>query len=465
MSRLQALWADIHSSLWFLPAVLVVLAVAAAYGSIELDRRLPGDLRAGAGWFAFGVGADGARGVLTAIAGSIITVTGVVFSVTVVALQLASTQFTPRVLRNFTEDRANHLVLGVFIATFTYALVVLRTVRSSQEGMEPFVPSVSVSIAVVLALVSIGFLIFFIHHITASIRISTILQRVTADTVHVARRLFPEEIGSPAGDDEDETALTPDGAPIDVCARKAGYIQAIDEDALFALATNGQVVVRMDQAIGAFVLPGEILATIWPASDGSREALSEQIHAAFVLGAERTPRQDVERGIIEIVDVAVKALSPGINDPTTAAMCIDRLGEVLVTVGTRGFPARVRTDPEGRIRFIACRTTFRRLVDIAVDPIRVYGADSPGTLWKLIDTIGRIGAQVPAHRREPLLAALDRIRQSAEAALDDPADRAAVGEWTRAARAQLLRIENDHSDTVPAGITARRAMRSPHSPA
>jgi uncharacterized membrane protein len=164
----------LKGSLWFIPTLLVLGAFALAFVTVVVDRRFEGS-RAQATWFLFGVGAEGARGVLSAIAGSIITVTGVVFSITIVALQLASTQYSPRVLRTFLEDRANQVVLGVFIATFTYSLLILRTVRGESDDLDAFVPSISVSTALLLGIVSVGLLIFFINHIAQSIRASVII--------------------------------------------------------------------------------------------------------------------------------------------------------------------------------------------------------------------------------------------------------------------------------------------------
>jgi uncharacterized membrane protein len=192
MARIRALWSGIIDSLWFLPAVMTAAGGALALVLVRLDASVVGPLESSdLGWLFTG-GAAGARGVLAAISGSLITVTGVVFSVTIVALQLASSQFTPRVLRQFMSDRANQLVLGVFIGTFTYSLLVQRTVRAVlEEGGTAFVPSVSVTVAVILALVSIGFLIFFIDHAARSIQADVILQRVTHDTLDAIHLRLP----------------------------------------------------------------------------------------------------------------------------------------------------------------------------------------------------------------------------------------------------------------------------------
>ncbi|HEU0302351.1 MAG TPA: DUF2254 family protein [Longimicrobium sp.] len=194
LARLRLAWTKVRDSLWFLPCVMTLAGAVLAIAITQAARRGAFDVEVLRSW-VFGGGVDGARGVLEAIAGGLITVTGVVFSVTIVALQLASTQFTPRVLRNFTADRGNQLVLGVFIGTFTYTLLVLRTVRSADDGESPFVPRVAVTLAVVLVLVAIGFLIFYINHSARSIQVAAILGRVARRTIGDVRRLFPEQIG------------------------------------------------------------------------------------------------------------------------------------------------------------------------------------------------------------------------------------------------------------------------------
>ena len=192
-TRLGSWWLALKGSLWFVPAVCTTLAVAFALGLVRLDQELLLGRGADSRWWLLGGGAEGTRGVLAAIAGTMITVTGVVFSITIVALQLASSQFTPRVLRTFTGDRGNQLVLGVFIATFTYALLVLRTVREASEGRPPFVPAASVTLAIALAGVSIGFLIYYINHAASSIRASVVIDRVARDTLGLIDELYPTD--------------------------------------------------------------------------------------------------------------------------------------------------------------------------------------------------------------------------------------------------------------------------------
>lgn len=423
LTRFKLLWAHVRDSLWFLPGVLTLLCAALAMTLVQLEQA--GHINSdNVDSILLGTGAEGARGVLSAIAGGLITVTGVVFSVTIVALQLASSQFTPRVLRNFTADRGNQVVLGVFIATFTYTLLVLRSIRSGGADQDPFVPRIAVAVGVALVLVSIGFLIFFINHAARSIQVSTILARITRDALHDVGRLFPEEIGRVDAVDDLPDPRRPETEGARVLASESGYLQGVDGDSLFQLGEKQGLVIAMEPYVGDFILPGEPLAQVWPPERITGEVVSA-IRTAFVLGAERTPEQDLEFGIIELSDIAVKALSPGINDPTTALRCIDRLTEILLALGTRAPPDNRRTR-EGNVHFIARHLHFERAVGLAFDQIRHYGAENPAIAKKLLAAMSGLAALLPETRHEPLLAQARVLEHAAQSEISIPAERAGV---------------------------------------
>ncbi|HEX8832435.1 MAG TPA: DUF2254 domain-containing protein [Longimicrobium sp.] len=417
LARLQSRWVQVRDSLWFIPTVLTLVSAALAAAVTTAERRGLLVANPESAW-AFSGGAEGARGVLNAIAGSLITVTGVVFSVTIVALQLASVQFTPRVLRNFTADRANQVVLGVFIGTFTYTLLVLRTVHSGDNPGEIFVPQIAVTISVILVLASIGCLIFFINHAARSIQVATILARVSRETICHVHKLFPEVLRD--GDPAPRFVRAPDGEePGRVAAARSGYLQAVDMRGLSRLATARGVVVKMELQVGDFVLPGQPLASVWPAG-AADDAVCGTVRGAFILGSERTPEQDVEFGIIEIADIAVKALSPAINDPTTALRCIDRLSEILLEIARRA-PAR-----DACPGVILRHTTFERAVSLSFDQIRHNGAENPAITKKLLSTLLNLLELVPAAHQAPLLVHKDALLSAADSDIDNPVDRAAV---------------------------------------
>ena len=427
--KLIALWTRVRDSLWFVPALLTVAYAALAFGTVSLDRA---GLLANAadGRWLFGGTASGARGVLTAIASGYITVTGVVFSVTIVALQLASTQFTPRILRNFTADRANQVVLGVFIGTFTYSLLVLRVIRAQEDApaggaapAEAFVPNLSVTVSLALAVVGIGFLIFFIDHAARSVQASVIIDRVTGTTLDTLDRRLPSTVGAPAA--ESPTDVTPRAHGSIVEARKSGYIEGVDADALTRLLRHDKLTVRMERDVGDFVLPGTTLAVVWPAglADGD---VAETIRKAFILGPQRTPHLDVELGLIELVDIAVKALSPGINDPTTATLCVDRIVEVLVEYGRRDPPARVRRDPDGHGILILPRLEFDHLVELGFTQIRHYGSGDARFCATLLHRLEHLGTLLPSGRTRPVARQAAALVREACVRIEEPGDRKAV---------------------------------------
>lgn len=422
LARLRLAWARVRDSLWFLPGVLTLAGTVLAIAVTQAEERGVFDVEMLRSW-VFAGGVDGARGVLGTIAGGLITVTGVVFSVTIVALQLASTQFTPRILRNFTADRGNQLVLGVFIGTFTYTLLVLRTIRSAADGEDPFVPRVGVTLAVLLVLVAIGFLIFYINHSARSIQVAAILDRVTRRTLGDVHRLFPEPTDH--ADDAEPPDPHPAGRPsVTVAADAAGYLQAVDGRGLFELGKARRLVIAMEPYVGDFILPGQPLATVSP-PDAADEEVCGHIRKAFLLGPERTSEQDVEFGIVEVSDIAIKALSPGINDPTTAFHCIDRLSEILLEMGTRAAPSPWRTE-QGQVHYLARHPTFERAVGLSFDQIRHFGASNPGIARKLLEVLTRLAALVPSARRPVLLAQARAVLEDARARMETAGDREAL---------------------------------------
>lgn len=420
-SPVHLAWTRVRDSLWFVPSVAVVVATVLAILAVQIPT--PDSTSELARLWLFGGGAAGARSMLSAIAGSLITVTGVVFSVTIVALQLASSQFTPRVLVSFVADRVNQAVLGVFIGTFTYTLLVLRTIRSAADDRELFVPHVAVTLALLLLLVSIAALIIYINHSARSIQASVILHRETLRTLRRVDALFPERVGHPAGDisdDAQDDALAA-GAPGMVTASRSGYLQGLHADALWKLeAAHGTrpITIRMEIPVGAFVFPGTQLASVWPA-DAVDQRLERAVRDAFALGPERTIEQDVEFGLIVIADIALRALSPGINDPTTATQCIDRLTEILAALGTREPPPRARQSPDGTMRLLMHSITFSGAVSLAFNQIRLFGAENPVIASRLLQALCELATVVPASLHETLRAQAASVVQQSRRSIHD----------------------------------------------
>lgn len=419
--RIESWLARLRGSLWFVPSLMTVAAVLLSVLTVWIDETLFEDLPSN--WFLFNASSEGARSILSTIAGSVITVTGVVFSMTIVALQLASSQYTPRVLRTFTDNRPTQIVMGIFIATFTYSLLVLRAVRSEVDDYDRFVPGISVTLSVMLALCSIGALIFFVNHIAHSIRVETVLMRITADVGLRIDDLFPEDLGEPAG-----PGGLPDGTSRDekgwtihpILARSSGYLQQVDEDALFELAEKHDLVVRMILPIGSFVIEGDPIATA--TAKGVEGDVARDLQKVFHLGSERTLYQDVLRGIIELTDIGLRALSPSLNDPTTAIGSIDRLTQLLHMLVQRRFPSRFRMGEDGKVRLVALRPDFEEMVRLPYAQIRGAGAAYPVVAHRLFDSLRRVAEVAPPDRLAPLVAEVRELLEAVRRSVDSRAD-------------------------------------------
>ena len=354
-----------------------------------------------------------------------ITVAGVVFSITIVALSLTSSQYTSRVLRNFMRDRMNQVVLGVFVGIFAYCLVVLRTIRGGDEGA--FVPSLAVLGGLVLAFVGIGFLIYFIHHISLSIQASSIIAAAAEETIAAVDHLFPKGLGDNADEDADGNPASALGEQTwsAVGARKTGYIESIDGDALLALARKHGTIVRMERGIGEFVVEGTPLVSV--AGPGrSDEETAAELNAVYVISRQRTVQQDAGFGIRQIVDIAMKALSPGVNDTTTAVMCVDYLGAILARLAVRGIATPHRLD-EGELRVIARGPSFESLLAEAFDQIRQNAEGNVAVLTRQLQALETIAGQTAnARRRQALRQQADLIAAVAERTITSPHDGAGV---------------------------------------
>ena len=421
--RLLNLWESLRTSFWFIPAVMTFLAIALSFLTVFIDRRIGPDTNIFG--FLYSGGPEGARLVLSTIAGSMITVAGVIFSITIVALTLASSQFGPRLLRNFMHDTGNQVVLGTFIATFAYCLLVLRAVHTV-EG-EDFVPSISVAVALVLALAGIAVLIYFIHHVSALMQAEQVISAVSRDLEEKIRRLFPEEAEDGAERDvkgEARLRIAEDSHPVstDIPAARSGYLQAIDHHGLREIAGENDLLVTLPLRPGDFAAEGSTLVTV-KSSEALEEGLAQHMANAVILGPQRTPEQDAEFAVHQLVEVAIRALSPGINDPYTAISCIDRLGSALCFLCGSEFPSPYRYDDEGNLRVLLKPVTFTGIMNAAFDQIRQYGRKSVAVTIRLLETLRMIAAQARTHeQREAILRQAEMVRRSSREALHEEND-------------------------------------------
>ena len=354
-------WSWVQDRFWVLPSLCAVLATALALGLVALDQSLGTSSR----WpLLFAGGPEGARSLLAAITTSMITFTGLVFSITIVVLQLTSSQFSPRVLRTFLRDRFNQVTLGTFVATFVYALVVLRGVRGTSQ-VDPVVPQLAVTVAFVFVLASVGVFLGYIHHIAQSIRAATIISHIGAETRHLLERRHP-----PDGD-EVATHAPRHGAVWRVPAVQLGVVQRINDHALGRLAARHDVRVQLLRAVGEFVPAGAPLMDVY----GPGRPEVSQLRRAVLLGRERSMDEDVGFGMRQLVDIAERALSPGVNDPTTAVQVLDQLHDLLRRLATRHLVPRRRTGADGTVLVEVPQPGFADYLDLAVGEIAYWGRD------------------------------------------------------------------------------------------
>lgn len=361
----------------------------------------------------FGAGPDASRSLLAAVAGSMITVAGTVFSITLVGLSLASSQYSSRVLRNFMRDRTNQAVLGIFVGIFAYCLVVLRSIYGN--GDDAFVPSVAVLLGLLLGFGGIGVLVFFIHHIAQSIQASQILEAVRVETCESIDRLFPRRV-----DASDIPYPTVEHWHEARRADGAGYLQFVDYARLGEIARAHGVRLNVHMRVGQYVLEGDRLLS---ASSPPREGLGDEVGECWTIGAQRTLEQDVGFGIRQLVDVALKALSPGVNDTTTAIMCVDTLTAVLAHLAPRDL-SYAGCACDGEVWVQAHHPRFEELLAEAFDQTRHSGGDNIAVLQRLRWSLAALGTRTDgAARAAALRGQAERLRDAVQRELRDPVDR------------------------------------------
>lgn len=384
--RLSVLFEILRSRLWFVPALFAIGAVIAAIVTVTIDRTLGPEAT---GPFVFGGGPESARSLLSTIAAAMLSFTGLVFTVTMLVLQLASSQLSPRVTRTFLRDRKNQAVLGIFVATFVYALLVLREVRSEVDGA--FVPSIAVWWAFVLLLASVAAFIYYIDHMAHAMQASSVIASVAGETRAAIERCHPHPVGS-----EPEVALAAPAVSATVLGPDdPGVLQAIDLPGLTSLAAEAGAVIEVLVPVGDAIPGGAPVARL----RGGGHVTDDAVRGALTFGHERTMDQDPAFGFRQLVDIAARALSPGTNDPTTAAQVIDQLHDLLRRLAGRHIPGPQRTDAAGGLRVIVASRTWEDYVALACDEIRSDGADSiqvSAGLRRMVDDLDGI---VPDGRR------------------------------------------------------------------
>ena len=389
MKKILFIWGELKSTFWFFPILIVLLSVGLAIGAIYTDSQI--EFRPDGFWkFIFTGSTESARSILSTISGAMIGVAGTVFSITLVVLSLASSQFGSRLLRNFMHERINQIVLGAYISTYVYCLLVLNSIRETEGTL--FVPNFSVLIAILAAIANIILLIIFIHHIAVGIQSDKVISEIYETLSRNLRDLYPEDMG-----EELEENNVPDIESIkaqyssqqSIMSHQTGYLQYINSDVLFKIACE------YDSLIMVHCRPGNYLVErIEVFSIYSKEKLKEEelqkFRSAFIIGNARTPQQDTGYSIQQMVEIAVRALSSGINDPYTAMACIDYLTSTICYLARVKFPSKYRWDEKDNVRVVADTITYEGVLDAAFNQIRQFSVSSPSVAIRLMESLTTI---------------------------------------------------------------------------
>jgi uncharacterized membrane protein len=327
--------------------------------------------------------------ILAGIAASMMTVVSIVFAILLMTLTLASMQFSPRIIVSFSKDQVTQWTLGIFLGTFSYCMAALPAARSFPH---PFEPVATVMGAMVLALMCVGWLLFFIHHISQAISVNHIVDRIAKETEGIINEMMP----SPHRPDRMKPAegLKPNPSEVAISNHESGYIRFIDTRRLCSLAKQYHVSIRVLRRVGHFVPAGIPLMMV---SKGNRLSYEEttQLLAAFDSGPTRTLQQDVEFGVLQIVDIALKAISPAVNDPTTAISCVDQLSRIMIRFASRQPPDDLLYDPPGVIRASVGWIHFERLLEAAFEQIRMYSKTDVAVSLRMLRALCDIAASTP----------------------------------------------------------------------
>lgn len=369
--------------------MIILLAILAALIAVTIDVNFE-FLNKGIGKYIFISTPSSARSVLSTISGAMIGVAGTVFSITLVVLTLASSQLGPRLISNFMYDRLNQIVLGSYVASFIYCLIILNAIK--EGGEKVFIPSFSITLAILAALANIFLLVIFIHHTAVSIQADNVISKVSAVISSNISQLFPKTSGNE----------TQENKEIDIArimvkyqfqkvllSESQGYLQYVDQDALLKLAEKINGVIELKYKPGEFIIKGSKVVKIF-----SLEKIEENIHqkvfSNLITGKTRTQQQDAENTIHQVVEIASRALSPGVNDPFTAIACIDNLTSTLAYLTRVEFPSKYIFNEKEELRIISEVLTFEGMLDAAYNQIRQFATGSPSVLIRLMEALGEL---------------------------------------------------------------------------
>ena len=389
MKKILFFWKELGATFWFLPVLIISFSVLLAFSLVYLDNSITIPRE---GWVRFFLveSADSARSILTTISSAMMGVAGTVFSITLVVLTLASSQFGPRLIKNFMYIRLNQVVLGLYISTYLYCLLVLNSISGSNGYT--FIPSVSILVAIIAAVVNIILLIIFIHQIAISIQADKVVSDISDSMFEQVKKLFPEKIGEEKENDEnvDATAVVAGYQNrTSIKSPKNGYLQYVDGEGLIKIIARHDALFELYYRPGKHLVKDAEIGLLY--SNGKWEKKEfEKIFNLFVIGKTKTSRQDLEFSIQQMVEIAARALSTGVNDPYTAITCIDNLTSIMCYLAEAKFPAKYRYDEEGNLRIIADALDFEGILDTAFNQIRQFSEDSPAVIIRMMEALTTI---------------------------------------------------------------------------
>ncbi len=421
MKRLQYLWEELNASFWFIPVLMLTIASGFAFFFLYLDTSF--NYQPSGFWkYLFSGSVDSARSILTIIAGAMIGVAGTVFSITLVVLTLASSQLGMRLIRNFMYDKLTQVALGVYVSSFVYCLLIINSIREHDALI--FVPVISVFAALVMAFAGIVFLVIFIHNVSVSIQADKVISDISETMSKSIQKLFPEEIGH----EDDLPKPTIESLKKDFPVMKkikshhSGYLQSVDGDTLMEMATKKNGIVILLHRPGDFLVKNAVMCE-FVCKDSCTDDLMEKINDCFILGKVRTPLQDAEFSIHQMVEVASRALSPGVNDPYTAIACIDNLTSVLCYLTGARFPSSYRYDEQGKLRVISDKHSFKGMLGASFNQIRQYAETSPSVMIRLLEAMVTINSFAQTEEQKKEIAAHGKmIINAAERTFHEPRD-------------------------------------------
>ena len=417
-THLRKLWDSLKSSYWFIPLVMMALAILLWWGTSTLDYVLSIRDKKNIAWLYIS-DADSMRTLLLTIAVAIIGVVGVVFTIIMVPLSIAATQFGPRLLRNFLRDTGTQVTLGTFNATFIFCMAVLLQLSNSGKN---HLPQIAVNMALLLGLISFGVLIYFINHVAVSIQAPVLVAKVSKELQAAIRYELHDKPDTFLVDTQPNQVPDLPAAHSIIPAVTSGYLQVRDDEELLRLAVKHNLVIQIATNPGDFIVENSTLIFTWPETDTAN--LLKPVNAAFIIGVQRTLVQDITFGINELAEVAIRALSPAINDPFTAMTCLDWIGSALCSVCKKTFGETEMYDDKGNLRIIRSSITFADLANAAFNQIREYGNTSTAVTMRLLNTIQVVAnCTVTDEQRNVLLHHATLVERGCHFGLREESDR------------------------------------------